>query len=271
MPDESRGFMDWDLFTHIADELAPYLFSVYLWGYGEPFMHPRIYDMIRYYSKRTVNVHLSTNGQFLNKAEKAEEFVSANPRSLKLSIAGASQDTHSYYCKGSILEKVFNSIDNINNAKQKLKKTKPTLIIQYILMEHNIHEVPLIKKYASERNVVLRLKAASVGANTVYKVPKNTRITRYHSHNGQLVPKKKPRKVCVYPWTEPTILWDGRVLPCCKVSYINSPLSHIDKNISFREIWLSENFKTFRNTHLNNRNVLEKCIKCALPVAKIYK
>ena len=56
-----KGFMEWDLYTSIIDEIAPWAEAVVLHSWGEPLLHKRIIDMIRYAKDRGLWVETSTN------------------------------------------------------------------------------------------------------------------------------------------------------------------------------------------------------------------
>src|SRR3712207_1829733 len=52
------AFMEWATFTGLIDGM-PTLEQLHLQGLGEPMMHPRFFDMVRYASGR--GIHVSTN------------------------------------------------------------------------------------------------------------------------------------------------------------------------------------------------------------------
>ena len=41
-----KGFLDWDLFRQVIDEMAPHVATTTLHIWGEPLLHPRIVDKI---------------------------------------------------------------------------------------------------------------------------------------------------------------------------------------------------------------------------------
>ncbi|MGE4291018.1 MAG: radical SAM/SPASM domain-containing protein [Desulfovibrio sp.] len=58
-----HGFMDFDLYTAIIDELAPHWreLTVNLYKTGEPTLHPRIYDMLDYANDKGLFVQMNSN------------------------------------------------------------------------------------------------------------------------------------------------------------------------------------------------------------------
>src|SRR5690349_6251384 len=58
------AFMDFGAFTTLIDQF-PGLKQLQLQGLGEPFMHPRFLDMVRYASARDIEVSVNTNLTFI--------------------------------------------------------------------------------------------------------------------------------------------------------------------------------------------------------------
>ncbi len=61
-----KGYMEWELYTAIIDEIAPWAEAVFLHSWGEPLLHKRIIEMIRYAKERDVWVETSTNATLVD-------------------------------------------------------------------------------------------------------------------------------------------------------------------------------------------------------------
>ena len=106
-------------FRNLIDELGPYAVYAQLWGFGEPFLHPDILDMVAYCKKFSVEVRISTNGQFLEGQKTAEALVRSGLDSLKISLDGASQKTLQKYRVNASFDKMVRGIGQINDAKER--------------------------------------------------------------------------------------------------------------------------------------------------------
>lgn len=62
--DGPPAFMPFNFFTRIIDEF-PDLHEIRLQGPGEPLMHPRLFDMVRYATDRGIEVSVNTNLSFI--------------------------------------------------------------------------------------------------------------------------------------------------------------------------------------------------------------
>src|SRR6186713_1384654 len=58
---QTRGYLDYDLFCKIADEVAGKVYDINLTHRGESLFNKRIYDMIAYAKQRGIKVRLHTN------------------------------------------------------------------------------------------------------------------------------------------------------------------------------------------------------------------
>jgi len=56
-----RGWMEVDLFRKIMGELSPYLFEVWLYNWGEPFLNSSIFELIEITNESNISSTISTN------------------------------------------------------------------------------------------------------------------------------------------------------------------------------------------------------------------
>src|SRR5262249_51803619 len=63
---QARGYLDYELFCKIIDEVAGRVYDVNLTHRGESLFNKRIYDMVAYARERGVKVRLHTNATPLN-------------------------------------------------------------------------------------------------------------------------------------------------------------------------------------------------------------
>lgn len=48
IPEENKGFMEWDLFKKVIDEAKDFVSIIALYKRGEPLLHKDIFKMIKY-------------------------------------------------------------------------------------------------------------------------------------------------------------------------------------------------------------------------------
>lgn len=258
----SKGFMQWDLFTNIVDQLHPFLLQARLVGFGEPFLHPQITDMIEYMSSKNIKVIVSTNGMFINDINIIDKLSKSRLYKLIISLDGASEGTYLKYRKGGNFSDVISAIKKIEEFKKKNKLIFPKIVIQFIVMKHNEHEIPLIKSISKELGVKVNFKPVVVKENIENYMPKESRFSRYKNKNGVLIAKKREPKTCEFLWDTLTVNWDGTVVSCCKDPFRVNSIGIIDSQTNILDFWHSNNYISLRKQLLSNKNSLIKCRNC---------
>lgn len=69
------GDMDPALFRRIVDEVRDSALLLLFWDWGEPFLHPEAYGMIRYAAQAGLRIVASTNGHVFAAGDHAERVV----------------------------------------------------------------------------------------------------------------------------------------------------------------------------------------------------
>lgn len=259
------NFMKTDDYTSIIDELAPYIFYLTLYFQGEPFLHHRFFEMIRYAKKKKLYVVTSTNGHFLNK-KNIEELCDSGLDEIIISLDGTDSETYRKYRINGDFDLVVNSIKNLVNYKRQTKTQSIKIIIQFLLLKSNEHQVNEIRRMASGLKVdELRFKTAQFydyrKGNLL--MPDKEQFSRYKKNrNGTCILKNKLRCYCLRLWQSAVITSDGEVVPCCFDKTGIFKMGNI-RHLTFAEIWKNTDFNNFRKRVLKNRKSIEICRNCS--------
>ena len=114
-----KGFMEWDLYTSIIDEIAPFAEAVVLHSWGEPLLHKRIMDMIAYAKERDLWVETSTNATQLTE-EVARQLLDAGLDRIYLSMDGLTKETYEKVRVKGNFEEVLGNIERFLDLKHEL-------------------------------------------------------------------------------------------------------------------------------------------------------
>ncbi|MGY5142915.1 MAG: radical SAM/SPASM domain-containing protein [Candidatus Nitrosopumilus sp. bin_32a] len=126
-----KSLMDYELFKKIIDECTKYEshYSIRLSWRGEPFLHPKIIDMIRYAkSKGIKEVSTLTHGGFLD-PEKFEELLKIGLDWLTISFDGV-DETYEQIRFPLKYEESLEKIKKYHEIKKKYKSVKPIIKVQ---------------------------------------------------------------------------------------------------------------------------------------------
>jgi MoaA/NifB/PqqE/SkfB family radical SAM enzyme len=239
-----KGFMSFDMFQAILNELGDVIVSVILFAYGEPFLNKELPRMIEACTNRNILTLTSTNGNCLQTLEETLRVVDAGLSALIIALDGSTQEIYQTYRKSGDLEKVKRCISLIEEAKALRGSKLPYTNLRSVVTCDNEEDLPNIEKLAHDLGVNM-FSYKSLGCLTHEKQFKDYEpeeeslrrfayqgSSRHHGHSVQ----------CPFPFRQPTIYWDGTVVGCgCAGGYaadLEIPFGKIGEQ-SFQEIWNS--------------------------------
>jgi radical SAM protein with 4Fe4S-binding SPASM domain len=257
------GRMNFDLFKKIVDEVADRIVYITLYHQGEPYLVKDFNRFVVYAKKQGVYVNTSTNAHFFT-AENARNVVQSGLDSVIISLDGVTQETYEHYRTGGSLEKVLQGIRNLVAAKDELGSRTPYLFLQFLVMRHNEHEIPAIRRLARELRVD-RLLIKTIQVNTHEEarewLPHDERYRRYRvDQDGLRV--KRGKGSCPRVWFTSLVDWDGQVVPCCFDKNGEYAMGDLNKGDTFERIWRSAKYSAFRKRMLKKRDSIDICQNC---------
>ncbi|MFN8776181.1 MAG: SPASM domain-containing protein [Flavobacteriales bacterium] len=252
-------------FRRWLDELAPTLTYLNFYFQGEPFIHPRILELIAYAHGKGIYTATSTNAHFLSD-DVARRTVESGLDRLIISIDGTTQDVYEQYRVYGNLDQVLEGARRVIEWKKKLKSATPHVIFQFLVVRPNEHQIPDIQKLAREMGAdEVRLKTAQVYN---YKqghplIPLNPRYSRYRqTADGSWKVRNSLDNHCWRMWTGCVVTWDGRVTPCCFDKDARHALGDLSQE-SFRNIWNGPAYRQFRASLFRSRREIDICANCS--------
>lgn len=259
------GKLNLDLHDKMLKELAGTVFYINYYFQGEPFLHPEFLELIKAAKRRRIYTATSTNAHFIDK-NKAKEIVESGLDRLIISVDGLTQETYEQYRVHGKLEKVISGTKHLVAAKREFRSKTPHLILQFLAVKPNEHEIPMLDNFAKELGVnEVRIKTAQLydyeQGNAL--MPENESYARYKKlPDGSYRLKYKTGNHCWRMWSSTVFTWDGRIVPCCFDKDAQHVLGSIEEN-SFEEVWNNQKYKAFRQAVLSNRNQIDICKNCS--------
>lgn len=130
----------WEAFLCIARAFEQIKY-VHLQGWGEPLLHPRLFDMIKVAKDAGCRVGFTTNGTLLDSVA-AQRLLDLDLDLLAVSIAGATQQTHGAIRVGSDLSRILENVRGFLVLRSDQQSLKPKVEIFFLMTKMNMAELP---------------------------------------------------------------------------------------------------------------------------------
>jgi radical SAM protein with 4Fe4S-binding SPASM domain len=236
------GLMDFKLFKKIIDEAGDHhAYSIRLSWRGEPLVHPKVVDMIKYAKQKGIKeVSFLTNGLNL-KGKLAEDLVKSGLDWITVSFDGLGE-TYERIRKPAKFGEALQRLKDFQEIKKKLGTTKPVLKVQSIW--------PAIEKDPQKYYDTFKDIADNISSNPYKSYYESDKI------------EHDPNFVCPQPWHRFVITWDGKATQCICTYMEEGVVGDVNKQ-PIADIWRGEKFNHVRKLQRQrNRLVMACCQKC---------
>lgn len=258
------GTLNEALFSKIIDETHSHLLFLIFYFQGEPFIHPFFLDLVKRAHEKRIYTITSTNGHFLH-PDNCRKTIESGLDKLIISIDGTTQETYGKYRKEGSLEAVLQGARNMVRCRQEMRASTPRIVFQFIVMQHNEHQIGDVYRLAREIGV----DQVSVKSAQIYNfehgsalIPRQSRYSRYKQKaDGTFAIKNPLENRCWKLWHASVVTWDGRVVPCCFDKDARYEMGQVGTN-TFKEIWTSLAYRQFRNRLVQGRKEIDICRNC---------
>lgn len=258
------GMLKQENLEEMIDQLHKDLIYLLLYFQGEPYLNTNFLKMAKYASDRNIYTATSTNGHYLTEAN-AKKTVESGLSEVIISIDGTTQEVYQQYRVGGQLDKVLEGVKRLVKAREEAKSLTPYIIIQFLVVKPNEHQIEDIKVLGKELGVDnVLFKTAQIydyeeGSDLIPTIDKYSRYRK--NAQGKYEIKNNLENQCWKLWHGAEITWDGKVLPCCFDKDGEFEMGNLLEK-PFAEIWRSEGYDHFRNQLLKSRKEIEMCRNC---------
>jgi radical SAM protein with 4Fe4S-binding SPASM domain len=296
-PGGPPAFMSYELFCRLVDGF-PALAELHLQGLGEPLMHPRFFDMVRYAAARGIEVSTNTNMTVLPE-RRAEECVTSGLARVHVSLDGASAETFEAIRVRARFERVLRNLRRLVDTKARLGGARPVIHLVAVAMRRNLDELPGVVRLAHElgiAHVSVQHLCHDFGESSL---PEKYRPMRAFVEEQTLLdedpervrsafdqaravaaglgvalrlPNVRPRahaaavdgrSRCDWPWRGAYVSYAGEAMPCCMVATPDRINFGSMAKQAVADVWSNERYTEFRR-RLASDDPPEICRSCAL-------
>lgn len=215
-----EGYLRFENFKKLIDDNKE-IREIELSNWGEVFLNPELKEILQYAYTKHVDIYMG-NGVNFNQVsdEMIETLVQTQVRFINISIDGTSQEIYSMYRRRGNLDTVMKNIRKLNAYKEKYHSDFPRLQWQYIIFNHNEHQVSEAKEMARMLHMDIFFKLQ----HDEGYIPQNRKLLaevtglRQFSIEEYWKENKETYDLsCTQLYDGPQINWDGTLLGCCRV------------------------------------------------------
>jgi len=243
-----KGYMDSTLFKKIVDEAASHNITVALTGQGEPLLHGEYGSLLKYATQRCVT-EIITNATRLDE-EKAMSILDAEPDLVEFSFDAPTKEIYEKVCRGGNYETTLQNIRHFFDKKRELRKKRSTNVIAIVEEPDTKNEIERFKEWCYTtlgEDVVSGVISQKLG-----NFHGESELWRSGEMSDDSVKHYLPKPewpVCLNPWQQIKINWDGTVNSCLWDYNSKFAAGNVAEN-TIMEIWNGEKMREFREALL---------------------
>jgi len=253
------GDMDFERYCNLIDQLAG-VRILSLLGIGEPLLHPRFPDMVRYAAEKNWGWHISTtsNGMLLTEA-MSDRLIDAGLMEMRISLDSPEKKLVELMRKGSKFDQI------VENFRRFRRKTNMRMGMNVVMSSVNLESLREIVPFAKDLDVdqlqIMTLKpwtGVDLGRSdfTLFKNVNQRQIDVIReiqfgaAQTGlelQISYEPYYGNFCPDPWNKPYINPDGQLAPCC--TWTTSYLDNVFE-VGFWKAWNGPRIRRLRQLML---------------------
>lgn len=254
-----QGFMTDEIFHKIIDEIEEHKTPIRFIRWGEPTLHPRMMDYIRYAKERGILCHINTNGSSVDK-KMIEGFVDIPLDSIKFSFQGVDRKSYREMRNIDFFDELMDVVRRLHEKRG--GKEAPYIHISTTITYESQEMVDKFKEKVKGfvdlvtvgRTMLERFDPDLIGLGDEEK-----ETLRYLKEKESVV---KTHRECPEVFDKLSINWDGTVSACCADSDNKMTVGNLVEN-SLKDIWASKKMNFYREMLADMRHdELELCKGC---------
>ena len=253
--------------------------EVSMFGWGEPTVHPKFVEILKWLDNYPARKYFCTNGMRLAALE--DEIFNRHVDIIAISLDGANAETNNKIRRGSNFDKIISSLKSIVARKKRLGLERPYMNFVFCAMASNYRELPDLVRVAAQVGIE-EVKAVYFTAfdkkllpemlwgghiNEVAKIFQktfelgsalNVKIKLPHLPGADPAGNKS-HKECFVGLRDMFIGSDGYVRPCMSTP---DKFFRFDNNKTLDEMWNDEKYQNHRLTVNDEQKMSPYCRNC---------
>ena len=242
-----------EMFRALVDEIGDYVFHLYMYNWGEPFLHKDTPELIAYAKQKHMTITLSSNMSVPLSDDYVDRIVQSGLDTLVVSLDGTTPETYGLYRRKGDFDLVRRNLRRLQDAKQRLGRTTPELQWQFLVFRHNEHQIPearaVYREWGADTLLLAppelpRDEAFGLEAPTI---PEFNRYRDDHPVHARERAVLKEGRACSWLYGVFVMNPNGQVSPCCATADEKDDFSRYEGAGGFRKAWNSDRYRSARD------------------------
>jgi sulfatase maturation enzyme AslB (radical SAM superfamily) len=259
--------MDMTLFRHVLESIADHAVTIQLYNWGESLLHPHFLEILDEIKRYPIRTEVSSHLSMKLADDFVESLVTRGLDRLIVSLDGVSDETYRRYRIGGNFARVRENMQRIQAAKQRLGRSNPRIVWQFLRNRHNVHEVAEARRRFRE-----------IGADEVI-FPET--VTRFMDNDPEHAREWLPDgdldrrqffdidtsffgRPCMFLHSVMIVEQDGSIPPCCYSTEPTFDFGHFEPGHGARELFNAKRFREARALFAGNPSVESPCRECTM-------
>ena len=246
--------IEFSMFKSIIDEIGDYLFRLYMYKWGEPFLHKQLPELIQYAKRKGIEITISSNLNVQLSDEYIKKIVQSGLDVLVVSLDGTTKEIYERYRRGGNFDLVRENMQRIQNMKSNLGIRTPRIIWQFVVFQHNEHQIAqVMSEYKAWGADSIRLVPAQIPCeepfDKEFQPSTIPQYNMYHPDNRKVTEARhqyRNRRTCSWLYGVFVLNPNGSVSPCCSVPPEKLDFSSYSAGSDFHEVWNTSKFTRAR-------------------------
>ena len=239
---ENMGFMDYELFKKIIDELQGKVEAITLASRGEPTLNKRFIEFLQYTKNKFIALKINTNLNTLTQ-ELADAIFENDVQTLVISADASDKETYEKIRVKGKYEKLLKNVEMLYETRKKYPDSRCIIRVSGVKINDK-------QTLQSMKNIFGKFSDSVAFVNYL------PWESSYENKENNITDP------CTDLWKRVFIWYDGKVNPC-DYDYKSVLSKHNYKNTLLKKIWNSEYYNNLRYEHMKkNRKSIFPCNRC---------
>jgi len=245
--------LKWDLFKSTIDEIGDYIFSLFMYNWGEPLLHKQTPEMIRYAKDKQINIILSSNLSLNLTDDYIERLVRSGLDTLIVSLDGTTEEAYAKYRLRGDFQLVRDNMLRIQAAKKNAGVQTPKVVWQFLVFKHNEKEIEQaraeFKEWGADEITIEGAIMPFAPHDEGFEPSTLPAFDIYHpDHQFQKQTDKhdESNRPCSWLYGIFVLNPNGKVSPCCASAGEDTDFGDYSIKNGFFDVWNNNTFKRAR-------------------------